>query len=1644
MLARNLPAYNVPGVYSGVNDRAAGDLYLRDYSVKNSPDPIPNEPFLTDEYKRNTFGPNGGYDKNISFITDTAPTKPNVGPYTSTPPFTTALLTYSTSYQQTQYVKNKYVPTNAGPGGFNYVFSVTDQTIITPGIKYQPYWAPPSFVPSIYSPYSIIIQKDPTGDSGPLSADSNMMKLSAQNLKNNLQARVDQNVANQTIGRLNILNGLKDPFNLAQILAGKRPIVARDWKITVGGGVLGNGMDILQRFAGITFPVSPIPGDYFDEDLEEKNYGTAFSQISAYRDGFVGKLLGRKTSRGRTPSELFLEYTGSGQKSQLQTNIDMNKYRPNYQLTKGGNLVSKIVGAITSIFDTPAGSGNYYVGNGTSDPSTVASPPGQLPLNETGREVNAPVYGPTKLSNIYEGEDQNFQFGLGGNSFENGGGIQGGFTWVSPKWKGNAGFYAKPGGDVGPQIPQSTEILGTLERTESTNYTLKPGSILYNTQKLIDSTPPNADRFGHVGNAIDQTSKVFNDGYKEITKGSKVIAYVTANGKEEGREYCRIFTKDAPYYSFSNLQKSDGITNYGRKFADSVLDNTYNLNIAPLKNPNSTNIVPDDTNGLNGYARKYMFSIENLAWRTSNRPGYTYSDLPVCERGPNGGRVMWFAPYDLKFDEQTTPSFKENDFLGRPEPIYTYSNTKRTGNLSWKIIVDHPSVVNLLVDRVLSSGYDGEQVDSIIDSFYAGCKKYDLYELARKYNTIPTSELYTFQQILNSPQVTTEQVSTISQITNNNVQTVTQPVENNLTDFVNLGFYFDNDQPDPKTKQVVSSVPFQTTVQTYLTQQGTYVTQNAKNSPEVQQQVGSFFPDVISSNFDKAQEFVGKIYDAVINKNQRVTITLQGSASASASSDYNQSLSTRRIDSVIQFFGSSQYQSGEQVITLKQLIENGKVILKPTAYGESATDVQFINYKTNTPSNKYNCTDGDVANSDDLTVRWYGINAMACRVVRVSAVSTQPLTPPQPDNTGGENLNLQSQGLNTQTIQPTPPQDPLQQVKQGISKKILRYLLSECNYFEVLKQDNPFLYSSIKEKIKYFSPAFHSTTPEGLNARLTFLQQCARPGDTIPTIGNDGKKIYNDAINTAFGAPPVLVLRIGDFWNTKIIPTNITFKYENLDMNPEGIGVQPMIVDVNMSFNFVGGHGLKEPVEQLQNALSFNFYANTEIYDERATPTVDTSALDKQIVQSIIDQTPLVGVNNVSNVNQTDFGKTIGDITTRIQGLTAETGTTTYSVFMDKLKTQTQNYYNTVISSMSEIISEYNWGVYQATVASMNYTDGKMLAFETSPLNSPIFGKPAQYQKNIDEVFTLFVKDIQGGDISFIAGGAAGKSAYPESTNIFKKNYVDYVNKMKGEYQNKLTQIVQNLTNIQQDLGYLIDCSNLVSNNTDSYLLSTGQPKIFNLSGTTYQTGSTPSLTANSYTVLVNNLTQVANSNQQFITDLSANLGLVLDDEKAKFSGNSLYNVQYYGAGNFSVLAYQQGIPFNTISMKREYFIMCQTILKNFDTFRNEVLKGIIDKDKAFVSAFDAFYSTGSSSLKNTYSKEQTIANTQITNFINKYGAKYQKFTPLGYTDGMRRPFIFSTVPAATQTQTTNAKNLYTTQNVDNNQKVYNLKKKFN
>lgn len=157
----------------------------------------------------------------------------------------------------------------------------------------------------------------------------------------------------------------------------------------------------------------------------------------------------------------------------------------------------------------------------------------------------------------------------------------------------------------------------------------------------------------------------------------------------------------------------------------------------------------------------------------------------------------------------------------------------------------------------------------------------------------------------------------------------------------------------------------------------------------------------------------------------------------------------------------------------------------------------------------------------------------------------------------------------------------------------------EYHFFKVLKQTDPVVYGSLMDKLQYFDPAFHSMTPEGFNGRLTFLQQCMRQGNTVSA--SDGK-FAKPANNLAFGRAPYCVLRLGDFYYQMIVIDNLSINYDPLvwDLNVEGVGVQPLIAHVQLSFKFVGGGDLTGPVRRLQNAMTFNYYANARLYDNRA------------------------------------------------------------------------------------------------------------------------------------------------------------------------------------------------------------------------------------------------------------------------------------------------------------------------------------------------------------------------------------------------------------------------------------------------------------
>ena len=974
-----------------------------DISVQDSPDQLIDEPtFANKLYPLNEWGAEGGY-RQVPDPNGLMNTISNQGEYG---PGQQDAYIIAEGYDAVRYWR----PLNAYADGLNVFdsaesFSSLDTVRVDQDRQGngQPY--PAGLVGSSYTPISILLSPDPLGSNGLLSQDSFIARLGAKVLRDGFQKRIARQVYLETLAKANVFN-VRSGTDVLNLVTGRVPLIEPNYTITVPSNPILAAADFALRLAGSILPVSEIPGSYFDPSINSGQPTTIQQLNNAFRQSTLGNLVTGLLGGGNTGSQIMYNNMGGGQKSRLFGNIDYNRYKPYFERTLFDRLGGALVGSTTN-------NSNYYIGSVNSEPSNIFSPAGSQPINSYGIPQKSPVFGPSELAQLYEGPSQSIRLGANGPTYSNGGGIEGGFTWVSPKYKENAGFTVGVGGVI---VNKSDNKPSSYNSTESTNNKFKDGSILDKTQRIIDSQPQGAKRLQHAGNAIDQVSKVFNDGYKELTKGSRVITYTGNIGQEVGTEYCRVFAKDIPYLNYRNLQKVDGITVNGRRFGNSVFDNTYNLNIVPNKQEggqSSTNLIngPGGTSTNAAYAKKYMFSIENLAWRTSNTPGFTAQDLSICERGPNGGRVMWFPPYGLTFTESVTANWNTSDFLGRPEPIYTYKNTSRGGSLTWKIVVDHPSILNTIVNKVLSNESNKERVNSIIDSFFAGCRKYDIYELAKKYYTVNPNDLYLLQTAITSKELTREQLIVTKETIqsgfnapNNGANSVSQstPIDNEYwKKYQQFGFYFANDYPK---KGEVTSYSTQKTI--YDNERTTY---NDKTTAS--NNLSGFFTTVVDSNYDLIKKnFIEDIVKQLTAfPGAKLTINLNASCSAPATKTYNKELALRRIQSAKIFL--------ETETSLQPFIKNKSLIIQEP----KDTNADPLGETTSVPKSvidgptakseikgSFNCSD-EVNSGGDTQVGAkdiWTVGAMACRRAVMTNITwyQPPPTPPTPcyDSPRGE------------------------------------------------------------------------------------------------------------------------------------------------------------------------------------------------------------------------------------------------------------------------------------------------------------------------------------------------------------------------------------------------------------------------------------------------------------------------------------------------------------------------------------------------------------------------------------------------------------------------------------------------------------------
>lgn len=893
----------------------------------------------------------------------------------------------------------------------------------------------------------------------------------------------------------------------------------------------------------------------------------------------------------------------------------------------------------------------------------------------------------------------------------------------------------------------------------------------------------------------DTTQTAINTEYG-MSHGRNLLKKNPKDSDGEGYDnpYCRVWTYHHQYstlqdtirggdnFGQTNLMangfdkftaKHDGFDDGRTRLLNHGVLNKHNhlVNIAPISSPKEHEVN----------IKNCMFSIENLAWKdafsTDNLTKETFQagGLSAEQKGPLGGRIMWFPPYDLKFSEDVSVQWNENAFIGRGENIYTYTNTSRGGSLDFKILIDHPSVLNYWAGKNVeyTNGNETDDAEQELLRFFAGCDmltpkvspvkepipvidnevidspdtdKIEFFVFyPNNYSGVDDDPIYAINYLVNG-------VGTWKELRNGSVIDFDGPFANYNNGFggyeMRPGFPISIVTNQTKGVNKISTVycgrsttPHEIVVQegptnttwwkcryyyrcdkAYIGQilkKESYIDKDSQgfNSSYGQSTVASTFgisdteklyslADVFAAfNKDKLSVIHG-LYDeakyqsflSAIESHEISSVKCTGYADPHGYNKSNAKLQINRAETIkkwlrnmsgafanvpdenfectmggvegvspesASYAGNKIYRCARVEIMLRAAADNGAsnsvqenfvndimVDGQKTHYDEalpmnvlnSPGKTSRMNYQDRVPAfndmkeNDYFSDDylkqrsrtiqltrlSDNINrlSMNLKSAYYNGNVNVNTVADSIADFTEHYNKFTYDENGfiskvggGNGLanysvskthdnsklgyGVEGNSIDEATEQKTNEERNAQNGTTNASTENVRYD-NEADFFRLLEKNEPFLHHKLREKIRYFDPAFHSISPEGFNARLTFLHQCTRQG---PTIGQSDNNTENkNANNLSFGRPPVCVLRVGDFYYTRVIIESMNINYDPLvwDLNPEGIGVMPMIANVNLRFKFIGGSSLTGPITRLQNALSFNAYANTEVYDNRA------------------------------------------------------------------------------------------------------------------------------------------------------------------------------------------------------------------------------------------------------------------------------------------------------------------------------------------------------------------------------------------------------------------------------------------------------------
>jgi len=1041
------------------------------------------------------------------------------------------------------------------------------------------------------------------------STTPSRLSLSTAGLRNELESRnlytpnseyplqSSQNTA-KVVSTVNTIIGAITPFksyNLENTVYGRLiQSNANTPLATIGLAMLGKQMalNMMSNASQQLFPVIKV-NNLFDGNpstnlfTPHQDFGITKIEQQTDLNNFVRRIVGTKNPSLDPFNETsnnanYLENTGKGQLVFLLDQLNKNVYKSddtalnqigidiNNPIQPRGNLVNNSdISSInyTTFFNFGDGTqypySHYYPKNPLSDSGANNAMIAAVNNNAITAYGNLGVNGGDAVSQEYA-PNQIFIDNLGttlktqntkNQSLNNESGLYEGWIGSTTEFMNDGNFnkliWGKSGidADTAGILGEFRGTFGSVNVVEDTNFNtdfnVKGAGLLEYTRNLIRATE------GQIG---DITRKAF-------VKGSEIIGFngsplwkantstyaLSSKSGQAGKTGVRQHSALDQYDRFAKAIRFDGNNVYGGN-ENSVIYKTVLPRIHPtLRKSKDYNEVADNKN--------LMLSIENLAIKviSKNNVGIIDdeygSEIPACEVGPFNGRIMWFPPYAMEINETATAKYEPTVMVGRNEPMYNYQNSERSATLNFTLLVDYPPNVRNYngssnsqkdIADFFAFGGDAVKGDSYVKNLEKRKRDLEDRKLEINYKFVP--------DMFDTPTIPAEMMT-----------------------------YFPNDMPkDLEVDKIFDTIykeGYEINVRfknnydarNLGLNQGIYI--NANEFEEYEDQ-GMYFYAFLPNepnfsqytNVDEIDSYGGGGLNSMLkeffdNKDlwQYYEINVVGHCSSPAPTDYNVKLGQRRADATKTLIRS-------KLDTLYGGNTNA-IVINTGTLGETGTGD----------------LDGDVSSDAAKKNRYAKIS-----IRRNSKKYVNP-NAPKPTQTDAELIKKID--------------DEIETIDKNIKKSKFidtTNVAVNCVMNERLEDKSAILHGFNSITNNYYYPIFHSQTPEDFHKRLTFLQQCTRQG---------AAKHYSSVIqegilrakNSVFGRQPICILRVGDFFYTKVIIESVNIDYSDTtwDMNPEGFGMQPMLAKVTLNMKVIGGQSLKGPIDALQNAVSFNYYANS-------------------------------------------------------------------------------------------------------------------------------------------------------------------------------------------------------------------------------------------------------------------------------------------------------------------------------------------------------------------------------------------------------------------------------------------------------------------